>query len=123
MIGRKSRNEGFTLIEVTVALLVLAAAVVPLLNAAAASRAHLATARQELRALGLAQEKMEELYAARYGDLGPVTRPENIPGVPGFSYTVAVTEWSGTKTVTVTVFYPSPGGTRSVALTREMAAR
>ena len=62
-VNQKQSNKGFTLVEVLVAILILAIIVVPLLSAFVMSAKTNAKARQTLRATTLAQNVMEELKA------------------------------------------------------------
>ena len=61
--NHKQSNKGFTLVEVLVAIVILAIIVVPLLSAFVVSARTNAKARQTMRATTLAQNIMEELKA------------------------------------------------------------
>ena len=63
MLNQKQSNKGFTLVEVLVAIMILAIIVVPLLSAFVVSARTNAKARQTMRATTLAQNVMEELKA------------------------------------------------------------
>ncbi|OQA07118.1 MAG: hypothetical protein BWY65_01994 [Firmicutes bacterium ADurb.Bin373] len=63
-------QEGLSLIEVIVAILLAAVAVIPLLQLLAAAGVLTAAARREVTALNFAQELMEELKSVTSGQIG-----------------------------------------------------
>ena len=75
---KKSDNNGFTLIEVLVAVLVLAVVVVPLLHSFVSSHRINAKGKQYMRATTLAQDEMEVFEKEKIADL--------VDGSSGFVY-------------------------------------
>jgi prepilin-type N-terminal cleavage/methylation domain-containing protein len=120
------RNEkGLTLVEVLVAAVILGIIAVGLLTAFDVNKRLAAGARQKVKAVNLAQGKLEELRAVPYDNLIGVTEwtyfDLSDPAVAGFTYQIAVNEGSVAgavyKAVTVTVCYPVGAGFRQIELT------
>lgn len=124
-------NGGFTLTEVLIAVLILVAAVVPLMTAFIHGTRWTAESRDLIAAVNLAQGKLEELKNRPYAKLeegeptDPSQAPPSFPGYPGYTYLVAVskTDVSGAgkndlKTVTVAV-YETATGREVVSLTMD----
>ena len=59
MKPRKSNNQGFTLLEVLIAVLVLAVVIVPMLHSFVSSHRLNSKSKQQMRATALAQNEME----------------------------------------------------------------
>lgn len=124
-------NSGFTLIEVLIAVLILVAAIIPLMTAFIHGARWTAESRDLITAVNLAQGKLEELKNRPYAKLeegeptDPNQTPPSFPGYPGYTYRVAVSETdvsgdgkNDLKTVTVAV-YESATGREVVSLTMD----
>jgi len=124
-------NSGFTLTEVSIAVLVLVAAIVPLMTAFVYGARWTAESRDLITAVNLAQGKLEELKNRTYANLeageptDPNQPPRSFTGYPGYAYRVAVTEIdvsgdgkNDLKTVTVAV-YETATGREVVSLTMD----
>ncbi len=93
--------KGFTVIEVMVALLILAVVLVPLLNLVDYYSQANVRARRELTALNLAQAKLESLKNA-----GTVTDGETGDLGGNYSYKVETIDTSGNRiTVRVRIYF------------------
>lgn len=122
--GTPEHNQGFTLIEVLVALALLAVAVVPLITSYVVSWRSSQDAQRRSRAVMLSQWKMEQLRALEGYSVSSKDRtqcslkpPYDTPKTDLFDCTISVTdssEFSDTKRVTVRVLYDSPFGGESI---------
>ncbi|MBL0869504.1 MAG: prepilin-type N-terminal cleavage/methylation domain-containing protein [Phycisphaerales bacterium] len=125
--------RAFTLIELLIAVVVLAIATPPLVLALSDASVRRSSRTLDERARWLAAERLEEIIADRhsaargYGYVAAGNYPaqSTISGFPGFSRQVSVTTTganfalggTGYKTVTVTVNWTDPrGGAKSFAL-------
>ncbi len=125
--------RAFTLIELLIAVVVLAVATPPLVLALSDASVRRASRTLDERARWLAAERLEEIIADRhsaargysYVTSGNYPAQSSISGFPGFSRSVSVTTTganfavggTGYKTVTVTVNWTDPsGGAKSFAL-------
>ncbi|MDN5346866.1 MAG: hypothetical protein PWP65_430 [Clostridia bacterium] len=125
-------NSGFTLIEVLIAVLVLVAAIVPLMTAFIHGTRWTAESRDLITAVNLAQGKLEELKNRPYVNLeageptDPNQPPRSFTGYPRYAYGVAVSliavpegaNAKNVKTVTVAV-YDTATGREVVSLTMD----
>lgn len=120
-MGKSQYNQdGFTLIEVIVTLVIISLFLTPLATSSGLFHRATAQADGETIAAMLAQSKMEELKGKPYNELSDDT--DSFPN--GYGYTVVVTTGAlGTKTITVTVTYPVQDGTGQVKLQTERARR
>lgn len=133
-LGFAMNNEhGFTLIEVLVALTILAAALAAMLGSfSTAGRANADIYGYSV-ALSLAQSKLEELKDCPFAQvvnkepaesLTEFSEERDFAGYAGFQYALVVTDNDlFNKTVVVTVFYSDAGVEKEVALTGEVARR
>lgn len=119
-------QSGMSLIEVMVAFVILTILTAPLISCFVAGNALAAAARNDVAALSLAQQKLEEIKAKPYALVRPEqAEPDHLPlplaesynGI--FSYKVAVVEdaMKNLKTVTVTIYYRDKNKDRQVSLT------
>lgn len=130
---RRGIGRAFTLIELLIAVVVLAVATPPLVLALSDASVRRSSRTLDERARWLAAERLEEIIADRhsaargysYVSSGNYPAESTITGFPGFSRTVNVTTTgpnfavggSGYKAVTVTVNWTDPrGGSKSFAL-------
>ncbi|RPF49225.1 prepilin-type N-terminal cleavage/methylation domain-containing protein [Thermodesulfitimonas autotrophica] len=120
---------GMTLVEVLVAAVILGIMATGIFTAYDVSKRLAETARQETKAAGLAQEKLEELRAVDYSALSTVPNPADppadfVPTVAGFTYRVVVVPnvTTTTKTVTISVYYRVRAAERELSLTMERVA-
>lgn len=124
------KNErGMTLLEVLVALMILALVLVTLLGRFAQAGRQNADAYRYNEALSLAQSKMEEIKKKDFKDVENIastnfSAESDYSQFQGMSYTVSVVD-SGlnTKTVTVTVSYTDEDIAKQLDLTTEVARR
>jgi prepilin-type N-terminal cleavage/methylation domain-containing protein len=84
------RRSGFTLIELLLALVLITAALVPLLNAIATTYLTAAESGVSSTAASLAQSKMEELLIAPFDSVSSLVKCP-VPGYPSYSQEVLVT--------------------------------
>jgi prepilin-type N-terminal cleavage/methylation domain-containing protein len=102
-------EKGFTLVEVLIAVMVLAIAFLAMYQMQAMAVRGNETANQVTIATMLAQDKMEEIRNTNYDDVTNLNFPtENYGMVPNFLQfrrEVAVTENGRVKTVRVTVLW------------------
>ena len=103
------KEKGFTLVEVLIAVMVLAIAFLAMYQMQAMAVRGNETANQVTIATMLAQDKMEEIRNTNYDDVTNLNFPtENygmVPNFPQFRREVAVTENGRVKTVRVTVLW------------------
>ena len=103
------KENGFTLVEVLIAVMVLAVAFLAMYQMQAMAVRGNETANQVTIATMLAQDKMEEIRNTNYDDVTNLNFPtENygmVPNFPQFRREVAVTENGRVKTVRVTVLW------------------
>ena len=106
-----NKENGFTLVEVMIAVMVLAIAFLSMYQMQAMAVRGNETANQVTIATMLAQDKMEEIRNTNYDDVTNLNFPaENYgmvlpPYYPQFRREVAVTENGRVKTVRVTVLW------------------
>jgi len=109
-IINKKHRKGFTLVEVVVASLLLAAAMVPILQALTAAHVSSVTIEQRTRSLALAQAKLDKIKARSiYGYTGSFT--ESNTSLDG-SYLCNVVDTSissNLRKITVSVGYDENG--------------
>jgi prepilin-type N-terminal cleavage/methylation domain-containing protein len=122
-------ERGMTLVEVLVAAVILGIMAAGIFTAYDVSKRLAETARQETKAAGLAQEKLEELRATDYtalvsipADPADPSRVEFSPTVAGFTYRVLVVDNGTAKTVTISVYYRVRAAERELSLTMERVA-
>ena len=125
-------QSGMSLIEVMVALVILSILTVPLFSYFVTGNVYSATARKDIAAMSLAQEKLEEIKTRPYNSVQTEqTEPAHLPiPVTGrynnlFSYKIIVVENAprSLKTATVTIYYQEQGRDRQVSLTTERLKR
>jgi len=114
-------QSGMNLIEVMVALVILSILTVPLFSYFVTGNVYTATARNDIAAMSLAQEKLEEIKAKSYNSV--LLEDTNDNGI--FSYRISVDENASRslKTVTVAVYYQEQDRDRQVSLTTEKLKR
>jgi len=122
-------EQGFTLIEVLVAFVILAVSLVAMMDSFAMANRGNADVYRYNTAVSLAQSKMEEIRNNSFIHVADVTLADfteesDYSEYAGFLYSVAVID-SGLiqKTVVVTVFYNDEGVPKEVSLTGEIARR
>ncbi|OAT79864.1 hypothetical protein [Desulfotomaculum copahuensis] len=118
----KNFNQGFLLLDISLAMLLVAVALLPLQAMFSYSQLHLSAARNMTVAVMLAQSGMEELLDLPYESLVSQNKTP-LPGRPGFSRSISVGDSpvGSLKTVVVTVFYPEAGGEKQVSLSARRA--
>ena len=104
------RQSGFSLLEVMIALVILAVALLALAGLMTTSTAYNASGSRVTEASVLAQDKLEEFRAMRWDDVqatppGPETDPVSKIGSTGIVYTRNwnVAQNGNIKTITITV--------------------
>ena len=118
------RDRGFTLLETTVALLILCFALTGLASLTKSNIQTNAQARYYGAAAALAQQKLEDLRAGGYTAAASSTSDESLnesgetTGTTLFArnWTVAAGALAGTKTMTTTVSWTDTLGTHQVQL-------
>jgi len=104
---RKTRitngHGGFTILEVMVAISILAVGLMAIFTAQSRSIMGNTDANRQTEAMTLAQDKMEELLALSYDDVNTDGSPVSDPGGYTISWTVDDTTFPSTKLITVTV--------------------
>ena len=80
--------KGFSLLEIMVAILILGSAFIALIHTFPYAMSIIKTAENETKAAYLAQEKMEEFYQSRYGDIsvGVVEAKQQLGGAGSYLY-------------------------------------
>ena len=96
-------KAGFTILEVMVAISILAVGLMAIFTAQSRSIMGNTDANRQTEAMTLAQDKMEELLAVPYDDLDGTGSPVAAPGGYTVSWTVDDTLFPNTKLITVTV--------------------
>ena len=83
-----NHEDGFTLLEVTLAMVIMGIVLVPILGLFFSSRAHYELSTEETIAAYLAQEKMEEIIGTKIHEARITRIHEECYGFPGF-----ITKW------------------------------
>ena len=96
-------KAGFTILEVMVAISILAVGLMAVFTAQSRSITGNTNANRQTEAMTLAQDKMEELLALFYDDVNTDGSPVSDPGGYTVSWTVDDTVFPNTKLITVTV--------------------
>jgi general secretion pathway protein I len=111
------RQHGFTLLELMVALAVLAVGIVGLMRAVSQGSAATAQIRDVTTAMSLAQMKLEEL-ANNVAEAPKESSGEFGEVAPGFSWRAAAedTDVEGLKKIVVNVLWQRGNNTRTVSL-------
>ncbi|WP_018086419.1 type IV pilus modification PilV family protein [Desulfurispora thermophila] len=126
-MATKKKQNAFSLVEVLIATLLLVATLIPLLHTLLGSSAWTTESRQMLKALNLAQDKVEELQNLSYNSLyillaNPEKLAGTFPGEAEYTYSIQPDlsyAASGLISFRVTVQYKDPRGQRSLTLTAE----
>ena len=107
MICRKTRptarQGGFTIVEVIVAISILAIGLLAVFSTQARSIMGNTNANRQTEGMTLAQDKMEELLALSYDDVDATGSPVTDPGGYMISWAVDDTTFVNAKLITVTV--------------------
>ncbi|HHW42269.1 MAG TPA: hypothetical protein GXX25_00390 [Desulfotomaculum sp.] len=109
---------GYILADVSVAVVLMAVALLPLQAMFLSSQLHLAAARNLTVATMLAQARLEELLSFPYDSMNSQEKTP-FPDQPGFFYSVAIDSVPGNlmvKTILVTVYYPEAGREKQITL-------
>lgn len=110
------REKGFTLLEVLLTIILIAVGFTALLQAFSIGLFSGAENENELIAMTLAQEKMEDLRNRTYVSIVSEARAA-VTGYPSFERQVVVTTpQTGLALITTTVFWASKGSDLSVVL-------
>lgn len=116
----RSRNGGFTLVEVLAAVLLLSIAIMAIMAADSAARGAQQRAVNMSVGRNVAQSIIEQLRAAPVSNITGMTFPTSSPSLPsGNSISVSVVPYpASTETnlfdATVVVEYPEGNGARSI---------
>lgn len=125
MYNIKNREEGFTLLELMIAVLLLGLVLVPMLDLFSMSGKISTISWFELTAANLAQSKLEEIKDLPFNSV--TSNSGNFLDKTDYSYEVTVIpdpEYPAyLKIITATVHYSDPGGNKSVSLTMEKLKR
>lgn len=123
--SKGKKDDGFSLLEVMLAVLLLGIVLTPMLNIFITSGRLAASSWSETIALNLAQAKLEEMKDTSFDSV--VEQSGAFPDNPDYNYAISVTSDedypSFLKVVTVTVNYYESGGPNSVSLTMEKSRR
>lgn len=98
-----TRHGGFTILEVMIAISILAIGLLAVFSTQTRSMRANNNANRLTEGMTLAQDKMEELLALSYDDLDATGSPVTDPGGYTISWTVDDTVFSNAKLITVTV--------------------
>jgi prepilin-type N-terminal cleavage/methylation domain-containing protein len=98
-----TRHGGFTILEVMIAISILAIGLLAVFSTQTSSIRANNNANRLTEGMTLAQDKMEELLALSYDDLDATGSPVTDPGGYTISWTVDDTVFSNAKLITVTV--------------------
>ena len=98
-----TEKGGFTILEVMVAISILAVGLMAIFTAQSRSIMGNTAANRQTEAMTLAQDKMEELLALSYDDVNTDGSPVSDPGGYTISWTVDDMVFPNTKLITVTV--------------------
>jgi type IV pilus modification protein PilV len=99
----RAGKAGFTIIEVMVAISILAVGLMAVFTAQSRSITGNTNANRQTEAMTLAQDRMEQLLALSYDDVNTDGSPVSDPGGYTISWTVNDTAFPNTKIITVTV--------------------
>ena len=118
-------EQGMTLLEVLVALLILSLVLVTILNSFALAGRQLSDTYRHEEALALAQNKIEEIMHMDFNDIkNDCTQYQDftcqVTVVPNYIIIDNISKLI-TKTVTVTVFYKDEGIEKQLELTAEVS--
>lgn len=113
-----TREQGFTLVEILIALFILVVGILGTIAVTATVVSGNSLAKRTTTASTLAQHKMEELKNADYDGLASSTGPETVDALYQRSWIVSAadTPLTGMKTVAVTVSFAWKGAMRTVTL-------
>jgi prepilin-type N-terminal cleavage/methylation domain-containing protein len=117
----KQARSGFTLVEVLVAVVVLGIGIVAMAGTSGVVTRMIGRGKIDTRAVQVASQRLENLRLAAYSTTPRCTAVGFASGGPVTANSVT-TSWvvpnaGATRTVTVTVSYATPRGTRSETLT------
>jgi len=98
---RKTDVQGFTLIEVLIAMVILAVGILALIAMHVASIQGNATAKEMTEASALATDKLEELLAGPYKDIKDQTTPEVVDGKYQMTWEITADQFGTVDTKTV----------------------
>ncbi|MBI4639422.1 MAG: prepilin-type N-terminal cleavage/methylation domain-containing protein [Candidatus Tectomicrobia bacterium] len=112
-----SRDDGFTLIEVMIALAIFSIGLLGFITFQITATRVNATAQRITNATLIAEKTLEEIRNKRYGDITTENFPGqgygSVPGFPAFKKDVTITDNSpirGLKTLVITVSWKDAGG-------------
>ncbi len=114
---QRKREDGFTLIEVMIALVVLTVGLLGLAVLTGSIVGANALSRDRVAATTMAQGKMEKLTNMSFSSLENLTESDNPAGAYSREWTVSMDDpIAGTATLEVTVAWPWGGSTRAIEL-------
>lgn len=113
-------HKGFTLLEILLAILILAIGMVSVLWALNTGLFARSDIENVARALNISQAKMEEIKNTAYGNINN-SGPTADPTFPAFSTTVNANNDANIKQVNVTVGWATRSGNTNVSLTTFVA--
>ena len=99
----KARQSGFTILEVMIAISILAIGLLAVFSGQTMAIQRNNTANRLTEAMTLAQDKAEELLALPYDDVDATGSPVTDPGGYTINWTVDDTVFTHGKLITVTV--------------------
>ncbi len=121
---KRNRENGFSAIEVLIAMSILAVALLAIASMFPTAYTNVDRSGEETMAATLAQQRIEWLRNQSYASLVNGTTPEtNIPGYALYTRTTVVqvdTPLTGLKQVTVTATTPSGRSVQLVSLIAEL---
>ncbi|MCQ9206421.1 MAG: prepilin-type N-terminal cleavage/methylation domain-containing protein [Omnitrophica bacterium] len=119
---RRTTNDGFTLLEVMIAIVLFGVGIVAVVSLLSSGMAGALDAENTAIAVNLAQERMEEIRNLTYANIVNEAKAV-VTGFSVFQREVVVTEpETNLKQVTVTVYWTHKGGEAEVPLVSYVAA-
>ena len=125
--SRPPMKKGFTLLEVLLALVILAGSIIAIMQAFSAGMFASTEAENIELAIGVAQAKLENIYGTSGGTSNELSHSVSAEGFTGGVYSnqnfqiQVATDTNNPQRVDVTVYWTTKGGDTSIKLTTLVA--